>query len=145
VAVRDVSALRRKAESYLRGHGLRLTKLRGVIIDEFLRCEGFVAADDFIVRVRERGSESTSQRMLRLLVESGVARRHLSERQFLYEVVGEGPSESVLVCMRCRSVTTFRDARLDTLTGEVAATHGFLPESRRMEMHGVCSDCASER
>ena len=61
--------------------------------------------------------------------------------QTRYEHVNEGEHHDHLVCTRCGAITEFENETIEKLQGEVAAGYGFIIETHKLELYGVCARC----
>jgi len=139
-----------KAE-YLRQlerRGLKRTAQRERVVDLFLSTEGHLSAEEFYHLVRQHCQNigySTVYRTLRLLVEMGLADPvQLGGEITRFEHKFEHEHHDHLVCTRCGRSVEFRSPELEALQEKVARQHGFSPQEHRLEIRGLCSDCAAK-
>lgn len=132
--------------SYLRGHGLRLTRERLAIFEEIFRQHGHVDADELHETMRRRGidvSRATVYRNLDLLVECDLVRKHrLGRRRTLYEHVHPGQEHDHLMCRECGRVVEFVSPGIRAMQQQICKAHGFVPEEVALQISSRCVDCA---
>jgi Fur family transcriptional regulator, ferric uptake regulator len=131
--------------NYLAQFGLRITRQRRLILEEFLAQGHHLHLDEFYPRLRAKYpgiGHATVYRALKLFAESGIAREiRLGDGLTRYEVVTGAEHHDHLVCTRCGAVTEFQNGALEMLHKEAAQHYGFRIEQVRVELQGVCSRC----
>lgn len=130
---------------YISCKGLKSTRQRDIILNAFLSSEEHVSNEELYLNLRAKHPNigySTVYRTLRLFVESGIAREFwFGDGQTRYEQVIEGEHHDHLVCSRCKAITDFKNEAIERLQSEIAATHGFLIETHKLELYGLCPGC----
>lgn len=130
---------------YICSKGLKSTRQRDIILNAFLSSEEHVSNEELYLKLRAKHLNigySTVYRTLRLFVESGIAREFwFGDGQTRYEHVIEGEHHDHLVCSRCKAITEFKNEAIEKLQGEIAISHGFLIETHKLELYGLCSRC----
>ena len=48
-----------------------------------------------------------------------------------------------MICTECNKIIEFEEPRIEALQEEVARKHGFTLQSHRMDLFGLCLECAS--
>ena len=94
--------------------------------------------------------QSSIYRNLAALEAAGAVHRVTGSDEFArYELAEEltGHHHHHLVCVRCRTITDFEvpdryERTLARAFGEVADSTGFRPASHRLDLFGLCADCA---
>jgi Fur family ferric uptake transcriptional regulator len=133
----------------LRAHNLPVTRQRDVIADIVLGSDRHHSVEEVATELRARGAKAglaTVYRTMELLVKSGlVVERDFGEGFRRYESARDIPHHEHLLCTRCGRVTEFRDERLERMTSVVAETRGYLRESHRLVIYGICDDCQTGR
>lgn len=116
-----------------------------MVLDCFLSSDSHLSTEELYMKVRAKNSSigyATVYRTLKLFAESGIAREiHFGDGQTRYEHVAEGEHHDHLVCTRCGSVQEFENEAIEKLQQEVADQFGFLVETHKMELYGICSKC----
>lgn len=125
--------------------GLKSTRQRDVILDYFLSSDRHMSIEDLYLRLRSKHPNigyATVYRTLKLFAESGIAREiQFGDGQTRYEHVAEGEHHDHLVCTRCGDIVEFKNETIEKLQAEVAASHGFLIETHKLELYGMCAKC----
>jgi Fur family ferric uptake transcriptional regulator len=125
--------------------GLRSTRQRDIILDIFLSTHQHVSVEELYLKIKSSNPGigfATVYRTLKLFVEAGLAREVLlHDGQTRYEHVVAGEHHDHLVCTGCNTIIEFEDETIEKLQKEIAARHGFLIKSHKMEMYGLCSNC----
>lgn len=129
---------------FLRRAGLKSTRQRDLIAEEFGRVRGHVSVDELLHRVRglDPGlGYATVYRTLKLLVDAGLAgSRNFGEGFARFEPVGEDHHDH-LICESCGRIVEFHDARLEKRQEEVVAALGYRLTHHRHELFGICPEC----
>ena len=133
---------------YLTKQGLKSTRQRDLILDEFLRSASHLSTEELYLRLRKKHpgiGYATVYRTLKLFAECGIAEeRHFGDGQTRYEsMVGEQHHDH-LVCTNCGAIIEFENSRIEELQQKVAQEHGFQIVSHRLELYGKCDKCAGK-
>ena len=132
-------------KNLMRDKGLRLTRQRELILDEFVKQSGHITMYDLYRRVKERDAGvgySTVFRLLRILVSFGLAKeRNFSKKVSAYEPVISKGHHDHLICQVCGSVIEFENDEIEKLQNRITNEHSFNIVSHRLEIFGVCKDC----
>lgn len=130
---------------YLAQKGLKSTRQREIILDEFLRCTTHPSTEDLYLRLRRKHpgiGYSTVHRTLKLFAECGIAEEvNFGDGQTRYESSSRMEHHDHLICRSCGAILEFEDPRIEQLQKEVAARHGFVIENHRLELYGRCGKC----
>lgn len=125
--------------------GLRSTRQRDIILDVFLSTHLHISVEELYFKIKASNpniGQATVYRTLKLFTEAGLAREiQLHDGQTRYEHVLAGEHHDHLVCTGCNTIIEFEDETIEKLQNEIAARHGFLIKSHKMEMYGLCSSC----
>lgn len=134
--------------TYLHQHHLPLTHQRETIAMALFESEHHLSVDELAELLRERGDhvgKATIYRTLNLMVEAGLAREHdFGEGFKRYEHQAGEARHDHLVCTNCGTVVRFSRPMVDELQMEIAAEAGFVVETRRLEIYGLCSACQDD-
>ncbi|OHD15763.1 MAG: hypothetical protein A2087_13255 [Spirochaetes bacterium GWD1_61_31] len=136
-------------ERYLREHDLKMTKARQTILDAFLSMESHVTAEHLYEAVRQLDpgiGQATVFRNIRLFTDAGLAReacRDDGPRQ--YEHAWRHAHHDHLSCIQCDRVIEFVDGPIEAAQKAVYERYGFQPSGHRMELFGLCPDCAAKQ
>ena len=125
--------------------GLKSTRQRDIILDCFLSSERHMSIEELYLKLRSKHpgiGYATVYRTLKLFAEAGIANEiQFGDGQTRYEHVSEGEHHDHLVCTRCGAITEFENETIEKLQAEVAASHGFLIETHKLELYGLCAKC----
>lgn len=132
-------------QKFMSSKGLKSTRQREVILDEFLSSADHLSTEDLYLRVRRKHPHigyATVYRTLKLFAECGIAEeRDFGAGQTLYEPSKSGEHHDHLICTRCGEIIEFEDARIECLQKQVAQEHDFAMSSHRLEIFGLCARC----
>lgn len=135
-------------EKFLVRKNLRETPQRGLILDEFLKLEDHITAEQLydIVKKRDRTvGQATVYRVLKLLVEGGLAREvDFGDGVMRYEHHYGHQHHDHLVCRRCGRTVEVCDPVIEELQQRLAAQHGFSLLDHEMYLYGLCEKCRGE-
>ena len=139
-------ALRESFRQYLAEQGLKSTRQREIILDEFLRCASHPSVEELYLRLRQQHPAigyATVYRTLKLFAECGIAEaRHFGDGQTRYESCPGDEHHDHLICVECGAIIEFEDPGIERLQQQVAKEHGFEISTHRLELYGRCSRCA---
>ncbi|HBX44252.1 MAG TPA: transcriptional repressor [Deltaproteobacteria bacterium] len=125
--------------------GGKRSRSRAQVIEVFFRTGPHATLEDLTHAVRKRNRSvgyATVYRTMKLLAKLGYAK----ELDF-----GDGPKRyesnleshhDHLVCQECGLVSEFQEPRIESLQEQVAKQHGFLPTMHRLDIYGLCRQCA---
>jgi Fur family ferric uptake transcriptional regulator len=144
----NVIARRQEAlQDALIKRGLRNTKQREILSDIFFSYDTHFSHDDLLglARAQDPGiGYATVYRTLKLLTELGLAHElHFDDGHTRFEA-SDGEHHDHLICVRCNRIVEFNLEQIETLQEEVAAAHGFELVHHRLELYGICADCATK-
>jgi Fur family ferric uptake transcriptional regulator len=131
--------------SYLREHNLPVTAQRLAIAEVMLTSERHLSAEELERELETRGvsvGTATVYRTLEVLVRSGlVVERDFAEGFKRYEPARGIPQHEHLLCTVCGRVREFRDERLERMTTVLAEQGGYVRQSHRLVIYGICEAC----
>ena len=136
----------KKFREYANALGLKSTRQRELIAQEFLSHKGHLSAEELLKRVRaidKRISLATVYRTLKLLEASGLAESHrFGDDTTIFEPKLEvSEHHDHLICVKCGLIVEFVDDQIEKLQEKVAVKHGFRSEWHRLELYGFCGNC----
>jgi Fur family ferric uptake transcriptional regulator len=136
---------RERFRQFMASKGLKSTRQREVILDEFLSSADHLSTEDLYLKVRRKHPHigyATVHRTLKLFAECGIAQeRDFGAGQTLYEPSQGGEHHDHLICTRCGEIIEFEDPRIERLQEQVAREHDFVMASHRLEIFGLCARC----
>lgn len=131
--------------SYLATQGLKSTRQREIILEEFLRSGAHLSTEDLYLRLREqhpRIGYATVHRTLKLFAECGIAEpRQFGDGQTRYESSAGEEHHDHLICLDCGTIVEFGNPQIEALQDSVAREHGFHIVRHRLELYGHCRKC----
>jgi Fur family ferric uptake transcriptional regulator len=134
-----------KFREFMLDKGLKSTRQREIILDEFLRVGSHLSTEELYLRLRRKNPQigyATVHRTLKLFAECGIAeQRHFGDGQARYEASDLDEHHDHLICVNCGRIVEFEDPRIENLQEEVARQHGFSIERHRLELYGCCESC----
>lgn len=132
---------------YLVEAGLKMTRQRLLIVEEFFKEGAHVSADELFRNVQKRDSRiglASVYRTLKSLVDSGLAvERRFLDKSSVFEYNDPTAHHDHLICMRCNQIIEFENAEIERLQEQVARQLGFRLIDHKLELYGVCAkgDC----
>lgn len=134
--------------AYLAQQGLKSTRQRELILEEFLRCTSHPSTEELYLRLRDQEpglGYATVHRTLKLFAACGIAaEQNFGDGQTRFESTSSEEHHDHLICRGCGAIFEFEEPRIEALQREVAARHGFTIASHRMELYGRCGVCAEQ-
>lgn len=136
-------------KEFLRKHKLKSTKQRSLIFEFFMKSEDHLSAEAFCAKIKEHDpsiGQATVYRMLKLLTESGIARKlEMGNGLAVYERSAGRSHHDHLICDRCFKTVEFHDADIERRQDELARRYGFTLTGHKMFLFGLCPDCAGKK
>jgi Fur family ferric uptake transcriptional regulator len=140
--------IKQRWKAFTAAEGLKSTRQRDLIVDEFLRSRGHVSIEELLARVRRREPRVgyvTVYRTLKLLSAADLAvPRHFGDGQTRYEVADQVTRRhhDHLICADCGVIIEFSEPEIERLQEEVARRLGFVVESHKLELYARCPRAA---
>src|SRR4051812_17551898 len=129
----------------LRPAGGKRSSKRDRVLQEFLRQEGHVSADDLFDVVRRQASgigRATVYRALQWMVDAGIARKvDFGEGRSRFEPAYRHPRHFHLICTTCHSSSEFLSSDIESLLEEIAAARHFTTTQATVQISGTCDAC----
>lgn len=136
-------------KSHITKHHLKATKERSAILKAFLDSERHVSAESLYRKMKDEGSTiglATVYRTLNLFCSSGLAeQRRFGDGQARYELTYNVDHHDHLICKECDLIIEFENKEIEALQEKVAKEKQFKIFSHRLELYGVCADCARKQ
>jgi len=142
--VSDADPRLQRFADFLARSGLKATRQRALIVRAFFDAGQHLSAEELYHQIHAHGiGLVTVYRTLKLLRDAGLA----TERQFGESYARFDPSpadrpHSHLICTRCGKIQELRDRGLRHLRQKVARGYGFAVSECKLELYGLCRDCA---
>lgn len=141
-------ARKKQFHDFMAGKGLKSTRQRDIVLDAFLSADRHMSTEELYLKVRAKNPTigyATVYRTLKLFAESGIAREiHFGDGQTRYEPAAEGEHHDHLICTRCGAVQEFENEAIERLQQGVADQFGFMVETHKLELYGICSKCRKQ-
>ena len=138
-----------KFREYLATQGKRLTQERETIVREIFAEHEHFDSDQIVARLTQprrdggRVSRATIYRTISSLEEAGLIRKVArSNAREVYEHDYGYPQHDHFICEKCQQLVEFRNEEISAVLERVAADHGFRMSGHRLEVHGICAECA---
>ncbi|MCC8070829.1 MAG: transcriptional repressor [Bacteroidales bacterium] len=133
---------------YLLQHKLRRTPERFAILEKVMATNSHFGIDDLHATLEAEGyhvSLSTVYNTMTLLVDAGLARRHIFGKEPpKYEKLVGPASHHHLVCTHCGKVREIKDAEIDALLS--SRRYGkFHPMYTDLYIYGICARCSRRK
>lgn len=138
----DVDALMGQFHDYLSKQGLKSTRQRDIIAQQFFSVEGHLSIEELLSLARSEHPKvgyATVYRTLKLLTECGLAaERRFGEGHTTYETLGDTEHHDHLICTECGHVLEFHNEEIEREQERVARSFGFNIIRHRHELYGLC-------
>jgi len=140
--------LKKVFRHYLRHNGIKNTQARRHILDVVLGMGEHFEAEQVLYRLHENNisvGKATVYRTLPLLVDCGILKTvRFDVKQTHYEFVyGQDPHDH-MVCHRCGRIVEFSSDKVIQLRTQLASEHRFHITGHRLQLTGLCWDCAND-
>jgi Fur family ferric uptake transcriptional regulator len=131
--------------TFLRGHGLKLTQQRRLVLEQALRAPKHFSAEELLLELRRKDSsisKATLYRTLALLCEAHLLDSVDFERGYkLYEPARSQEHHDHLICTSCGRIVEFHDEGIETAQNLVAEAHDFEIAWHTHKLYGLCKNC----
>ncbi len=137
-------------ETYLRGHGLKVTQARKRIFAEIAASPGVHPNAQEIHRrlgVKKKPvGLATIYRTLNLLVQGGlVSAVDLGEGHSHFEPDWDKASHGHLICLSCGQVQEFSHGEIQMTVKKIGAEKGYRLDKFSIQVFGHCRECSAKR
>ena len=130
-------------KSQLAKRHLKLTRQREIILTAFLKND-HVSAEDLYHQISKENIHmglATIYRTLNLLCDLGIGQqRHFGDSKVFYDNVLNKEHHDHLICRKCGRIIEFECPDIERLQEEMAEKYGFVLQSHRLELYGICKD-----
>ena len=127
----------------------RNTAPRRALTALIARRTGHFTAADLLAQARSREvnvGRATVFRTLDFLAEQGELERiDLPSGEHAYVACAPREHHHHVVCRECGKSAEVQDAGLQSVVAEVGRRSGYRIESHRLELYGLCPDCAAQQ
>lgn len=135
--------------SYLSKEGLKQTKQRLAVVEQFLKVRSHVDVESIHATLRKKGMNiglATIYRTLNMLKDAGLVHQHFfSDGRAVFEIASPDTHHDHLVCTVCGQIDEFENDAIEQIQQQIAAEMGYVLESHRLELYGRCKTCQKNR
>jgi Fur family ferric uptake transcriptional regulator len=135
-------------KNYLKERNLKITGQRQLILDAFLNNESHVSAEELYDQIKlenPRIGLATIYRALKLFSQCGLANEvRFSNGVTRYEHLFGHEHHDHLICLNCGKYIEVVDPAIEELQARLAQDNKFQVLRHRMELYGICQDCAKK-
>lgn len=134
---------------YIQRKSLRFSEKRLIILEAFLESNRHLTAEDLHAVVRKKDPSigiATIYRTLQLFTECGICGElSLGDAAARYYPTGGKEHHDHLICLRCGRVVNIVSSGIEKTQERLARKNGFLLESHRLDLFGVCGACRKKK
>ena len=134
---------------YLKDKDLKYTDQRKLILDTFLAMETHFTVEDLYEKIKLKNPSlgfTTVYRTLKLFTDCGLANEIKFEDGITrYEHRYGHEHHDHLVCTKCGKLIEVMEPEIEDLQKKLAQKHGFNILHHRMELYGICKNCAAKK
>jgi len=146
----NLKQVKREFTEFLKRRNMKVTQSRLNLIDLIASYGKHFEVEELVNWISNRTSRgvsrSTIYRTIKLLQEFGVIREVIKQNnRTIYEFVAGKSHHDHLVCVECGKIIEFVDEDIEKLQDEVCSQYGFYPLNHRLEIFGICSECAEDK
>ncbi len=146
----SLKEIKKEFTRFLKRKNMKVTQSRLNLIDLIASYGKHFEVEELVNWISSRTdrgvSRSTIYRTIKLLQEFGVIREVIKQNnRTIYEFVAGKSHHDHLVCVECGRIIEFVDEDIEKLQDEVCAQYGFYPLNHRLEIFGICSECAGDK
>lgn len=143
-----INSMKLTYEAFLKANNLKNTAQRRLLFDAAMNIRSHLTIDELLskVQAKDRGiGYATVYRMLKLMVEAGVLTEHHFDSKARYEIKHDREHHDHLICTSCGKIVEFTNEKVEKLQDKVAQEHGFVLQSHKHELYGLCPTCAKKK
>jgi Fur family transcriptional regulator, ferric uptake regulator len=144
--MRDSDARLQQFAEFLSRAGLKTTRQRRHIVQAFFDAGRHLTAEQLYQQLQDQDPGIglvTVYRTLKLLREAGMATgRKFADAYTRFDPTPVDRPHDHLICVRCGRIQEFEEPILYTLRARTARRHGFTVTEHRLDVYGLCRDCA---
>ncbi len=122
---------------------------RFAVLEAFLQTEGHITIDDLNRQLSKSGHDFDTEfvrETLKQMCHFGFASQNrFDDGQTSYEHRHLGQHHDHLICTKCRKIFEFKNDEMESLQLKIAEANGFHMLQHRMEIYGICAECAKDR
>ena len=138
---------KQKFEQFVANKGLRRTGQRDKVLDVFLATEKHVTVQELYDLVRRKHRQigyATVARTIKLICESGLCRQvDFGDGALRYEHKYDHEHHDHLICAKCGKFEEIYSPKLEKIQRELVKKHGYVQESHKLDIFGLCPECAN--
>ena len=138
-----------KLKRYVHTRNLRWTSQRQVIADTLFEAGQHLTTEELFRKVQATDPAvgyATVARTLHLLVKAGFCEQiDISDGSMRYEVVSDGDHHDHLICTQCGVFVEVFSPQLEKIQSELVREHGFVEQSHKLQIFGVCRTCSQKK
>ena len=130
-------------KQHLSKHNLKLTRQREHILNAFLKMEHVTAEQMYHLLAKKDPhiGLATIYRTLKLFCETEIAQERHFGTQTQFDNVAHKGHHDHLICTSCGKIIEFQNCQIEKLQEEVASQNGFIIQTHKLELYGLCSNC----
>jgi Fur family ferric uptake transcriptional regulator len=134
-------------KKHLAKRHLKLTKPREIVLNAFLKND-HITAEALYQQISNGNIHlglATIYRTLKLLCELGIGQeRHFGDQKTTFDNVLHKKHHDHIICGPCGKIVEFECPGIEELQEKMAKKLGFVLQSHRLELYGVCKDCSKK-
>jgi len=135
----------RVLQEFLSRNGLKQSKQREIVLGHFLDTSGHMTVDDLhrVIRRRNPGiGRTTIYRALKVFVDAQLAESiELKDGMTRFEHKYRHAHHDHMICVDCGTILEFVSPEIERLQDEIAEAYGFVIDSHRHQIFGLCQKC----
>ena len=134
-----------KFDHFISKKGLRRTAPRDIVAKIFLETEKHVSTEELyniVHKKHENIGYATVSRTMKLLEEADLCRKvDFGDGVVRFEHKYKHQHHDHLVCTGCGKLVEIYDEKLEKIQDQLVKEHGFMQESHRLNIYGLCPKC----
>lgn len=138
---------KQKFAEFVAGRGLRRTEQRDKVVDVFLATEKHVTVQELhdLIRQKHKGiGYATVARTVKLMSESGLCRQvDFGDGVLRYEHKYKHEHHDHLICVKCGRFEEVYSPELERIQYELVKKYGYVQQSHKLDIFGLCPECAN--
>lgn len=128
--------------------GYKLTEHRKMILRVLIENKDYLLEPSEIfekaIKINKDINFSTIYRNLEIFLNLGIIRKiSVESGKSSYQIILESDHKHSMICKKCGRVEALKTCPFEKIDMTVFEQKGFLPESHKFEVYGICQECLS--
>ncbi len=130
--------------------GYKLTDHRKIILRVLMENSDYLLEPseifERVLKINKDINFSTIYRNLEIFLNAGVVRKiNIENGKSAYQIIFEDDHTHSMICKKCGRVEVLNTCPFEKIDMMIFEKKGFMPESHKFEIYGLCKKCLSKK